>query len=257
MGEADGQEPMRWDEQARGGAGGWVRGAAGSPPPPPDDGGPRPPLPTKVILMAVGGGVAIAALVLALSSFFGSSDTDDPVAASGTSSPPAPSTTTSAAEQDPVRTAASGAEQAAAVDALLDRSRTDRSTVIAAVGKVESCASAASVASAGKALDAAASRRDDLIARLDELSLDEIPSGREAADSLRVAWRHSADADRAFAAWADDAAGCTPGQVARGPSHTRGADSSALATAAKEDFLLVWAGIAEQYGLPARDATRI
>ncbi|GHB16326.1 hypothetical protein GCM10010392_50850 [Streptomyces clavifer] len=246
---------MRWDEQARGGAGGWVRGAAGSPPPPPDDGGPRPPLPTKVILMAVGGGVAIAALVLALSSFFGSSDTDDPLAASGTSSPPAPSTTTSAAEQE--RTAASGAEQAAAVDALLDRSRTDRSTVIAAVGKVESCASAASVASAGKALDAAASRRDDLIARLDELSLDEIPSGREAADSLRVAWRHSADADRAFAAWADDAAGCTPGQVARGPSHTRGADSSALATAAKEDFLLVWAGIAEQYGLPARDATRI
>ncbi|MFC5073567.1 hypothetical protein ACFPN0_18755 [Kitasatospora cinereorecta] len=257
MGEADRSEPMRWDEQARGGAGGWVRGAEESPRPDADVPGPR--MPTKLVLMAVGGGVAVAALVLAASFLFASSDTDDSAPASGASSPPAPAATGSVAGQAPERTEApaTGEDQAAAVDALLEKSKSDRSTVLAAVGKVEACASAASVVSAGEALEAAAARRDDLIARLDGLALDEISSGQEAAHSLRVAWKHSADADRAFAAWADDAAGCTPGRVARGPSHTRAADSSALATAAKEEFLLVWAGIAGRYGLPTRDATQI
>nr|WSZ94814.1 hypothetical protein OH820_03395 [Streptomyces sp. NBC_00857] len=282
MGES--HEPMRWDERARGGAGGWVRMADSSPPPDPPPGGDRTPpggdrsdnglrpvprprsVPGKFILFALAGGLAVAAVILIVSHYVRSApaQADHPAGSASSRSEPRagarpPSASASAETRSPSsqETPTSAEDQARAVDTLLERSRADREKVLAAVSAVEACDSPTSVTEAGEALNSAAVRREDLVTRLGELPLDKVDSGPLAADSLRTAWRHSADADRAFAGWADDADGCAPGDVPRTASYRRGVESSDLATAAKEKFLSAWSPIASRYGLPERDRTRI
>ncbi|WP_246430620.1 hypothetical protein [Streptomyces rectiverticillatus] len=152
---------------------------------------------------------------------------------------------------------ATGRAPAAALDALLTKSAADREKVTDAVNAVESCVSAAAVAAAGAGLDAAAVRRDGLIEDLSRIAVEEIEGGQAAAEELRTAWRRSAEADRAFARWARDAAGCSSGSVPHGSAYDRGVASSGLATQAKQEFLRTWAPIAGRYGLPVRDHTRI
>ncbi|MCQ8771698.1 hypothetical protein [Streptomyces telluris] len=152
---------------------------------------------------------------------------------------------------------ATGRAPAAALDALLTKSAADREKVTDAVNAVESCASGAAVAAARSDLNAAAVRRDGLVEDLSRIAVEEIGGGRAAAEELRTAWRRSAEADRAFARWAHDAAGCSPGRVPHGSDYDRGVASSGLATQAKQEFLRRWAPIAVRYGLPVRDHIRI
>lgn len=275
MSENHSNGPMRWDEHARGGAGGWVRASAdpqGSPGEPDPGAGPgrgpapdpdsgRRTFPKKHVLLAVGGGLAFAAVVLVTAHAVRPSPPEaGHSAAPSVSGPPAPavegSTASGTAEPSGPSTA-TAEEQATAVDALLERSESDRQQVIDAVNAVEACASESSVADAGTALDAAAVRREELITGLAELDLSELPSGPPAARSLRTGWQHSADADRAFADWADDARGCSPGSVPRTASYRQGVRSSELATEAKQDFLSLWTPISDRYGLPERDTAQL
>ncbi|MFJ1747202.1 hypothetical protein ACIOJD_13290 [Streptomyces sp. NPDC088116] len=269
MGES--HEPMRWDERARGGAGGWVRMADSSPPAGPPPGGDRSdndqrPVPGRFILFALAGGLAVAAIVLIVSHYVRSApaQADHPAGSASSRSeslagaqPPAGSASVETGSPRSQETPATAEDQARAVDALLERSSADREKVLAAVSAVEACESPTSVTEASEDLNAAAARREDLVTRLGELPLDKVDSGPLAADSLRAAWQHSADADRAFAGWADDADGCAPGDAPRTASYRRGVESSDLATAAKEKFLSAWSPIASRYGLPERDRTRI
>ncbi|MBB5122927.1 hypothetical protein AF335_20365 [Streptomyces eurocidicus] len=270
MAEDDGDAPIRWDAGARGGAGGWVTAAgdtARAGPPggagPGNGGGYS--VPPRVVLIAVGGAVLLAAAAVLVVRLFFSGSTDHPGQAdaapggyASASSPArsAPAPPTGGQPQAPASAGTAGA-QAAALDALLTRSAADREKVTAAVNAVDSCASRASVASAAEALNAASVRRDGLVTDLSRTALDALPDAGSAAADLRAAWRHSADADRAFAVWAADAVGCSPGEVPHGSVFARASESSELATAAKKEFLRKWAPIATRYGLPARDDTRI
>ncbi|MFE9725438.1 hypothetical protein ACFYQ5_18015 [Streptomyces sp. NPDC005794] len=270
MSENNSNRPMRWDEHARGGAGGWVPASEDRPGPPPDapdpdpgdePGGGRRALPRKyVILLAVGGGLAVAAVTLVIAHAVRPSapeagPTTEP---SSSSSPSRSLPASTAADPQPAEAPTGTAEeQATAVDELLERSTSDRQQVIDAVNAVEACASDESVDSAGQVLDAAAVRRESLITGLAELDLGELASGSDAAGRLRTGWQHSADADRAFADWADDARGCSPGAVPRTSSYHQGVRSSELATGAKEDFVALWTPIAARYGLPERDTAQL
>ncbi|MFF1460854.1 hypothetical protein [Streptomyces sp. NPDC058330] len=253
---------LRWDEDARGGAGGWVHTSpdgraepSGGPGAGPEPDAARRTVPVKYVLLAVGGGLAVAAVVLVIAHAVrpAPADAGRPAApsASGSSSRAVSGST----EADPLPSdlpTATAEEQATAVDGLLERSASDRQQVVDAVNAVAACSSQAAVTAAKQTLDDAAVRREDLITSLAELDLDELASG-SLADTLRTGWQHSADADRAFAAWADDARGCSPGAVAHTSSYRRGVSSSELATGAKEDFLSLWSPIAARYGLPERD----
>lgn len=219
--------------------------------------------PRKYVLLAVGGGVAVVvvSLVMAYAVSPSAPWAGQTAASSAASSSPSRSLSGSTAADprpaEPSTSASTAEEQATAVDQLLERSTSDRQRVIDAVNAVEACASDASVDDAGQVLNAAAVRRQGLITGLAELDLGELASGSQAADSLRAGWQHSADADRAFADWADDARGCSPGAVPRTSAYHRGVRSSELATGAKEDFVALWTPIAARYGLPERDTAHL
>ncbi|MFB8025877.1 hypothetical protein ACFQ6U_11265 [Streptomyces sp. NPDC056465] len=264
MSENHSNGPMRWDEHARGGAGGWVSASedgagppdGAGPDPAPDPGRSRRTVPGKYVLVMVGGGLAIAAVVLVVTHAVRSPPPD----ASHTPSPSGSSRalTGSTADPGPSGSPTVTAEaQATAVDGLLERSESDRRQVVDAVNAIEACASDEAVAAAGESLDEAAVRRDELVAGLAALDVSALGSGAGATAGLRTGWQHSADADRAFADWADDAQGCSPGSVPRTASYRKGVRSSELATGAKEEFLSLWKPIAERYGLPERDTAEL
>ncbi|MFJ8447281.1 hypothetical protein [[Kitasatospora] papulosa] len=268
MSENHSTGPMRWDEHARGGAGGWVRtsdagtGHSGGPDPgpAPDPGNGRAALPRKYLLLAVGGGLVVAAVILTVAHVLrpSASESGHAVGSPPSGSPSRALSGATASESeasDPP--AASGEEQATAVDALLERSEADRQQVIDAVNAVEACVSDDSVDTAGQTLDDAAVRRESLITDLAALDVGALPSGSAATDSLRTGWQHSADADRAFADWADDAQGCSPGAVPHTSSYEEGVRSSELATGSKEEFLTLWKPIAMDHGLPERDTAEL
>ncbi|MCZ2525176.1 hypothetical protein [Streptomyces sp. HB2AG] len=148
------------------------------------------------------------------------------------------------------------AGQAAALDALLEESSEDRQKVVDAVGTVSACGSASSLASARDDLAEAAEHRDDLVARLRRLDVSALEGGRDAVSVLLSAWRHSASADRAFADWADTAAGgaCASGTAPQDADYRRGVTSSGKASAAKEAFVEQWNATAAEHGLEKRSA---
>ncbi|WP_058043132.1 hypothetical protein [Streptomyces roseifaciens] len=274
MAEDDDGAPMRWDSEARRGAGGWVPASRGSARAggTADGGGPAPPgdrgssASRRFVLLAAVGAVtsAVVTLVVVKVFFSGSEAGAEPSPGGPSASLAAQSATRGAAQPEGPQTSspapeppASGRSQAAALDALLTKSAADREKVTDAVNAVESCASGAAVAAAGADLDAAAVRRDGLIEDLSRIAVQDIEGGRAAAEELRTAWRRSAEADRAFARWAQDAAGCSSGSVPHGSAYDRGVASSGLATQAKQEFLRRWAPIAGRYGLQVRDHTRI
>ncbi|MGH3328585.1 MAG: hypothetical protein ACRDPT_12455 [Streptomycetales bacterium] len=162
-------------------------------------------------------------------------------------------------QQAPVqRSSSSGTfqRQAKALDALLDSSATSRTNVKAAVISVLSCAGAGQ---AGGQLRAAARERELLVQRLDALRTGQIPNGNAVMRSLRASWMHSAKADRALAAWADQvaASGCQGGEPPQTADYQTGVRSSIAARQAKQEFVDRWNPVARSAGLPARNENHI
>ncbi len=248
------------------GPAGAAHGGPGVPVPdaaPPGRGGPRRwALLAGAALLCAALGVGVVALV--------SEDDGGGVAASPTADPTEPGGTVTApgggtagpgpsASPSPSPSPSGprdAAGQAAALDALLEESSEDRQKVIDAVGTVSACGSASSLASARDDLDEAAEHRDDLVARLRRLDVSALEGGRDAVSVLLSAWRHSAAADRAFADWADTAAGgaCASGTAPQDADYRRGVTSSGKASAAKETFVEQWNATAAEHGLEKRSA---
>ncbi|GAA2498035.1 hypothetical protein GCM10010406_38210 [Streptomyces thermolineatus] len=246
------------------GPAGAAHGGPGVPGPdaaPPGRGGPRRwALLAGAALLCAALGVGVVALV--------SEDDGGGVAASPTADPtepggtvtapgggtagPGPSASPSPSPSGPL----DAAGQAAALDVLLEESSEDRQKVIDAVGTVSACGSTSSLASARDDLDEAAEHRDDLVARLRRLDVSALEGGRDAVSVLLTAWRHSAAADRAFADWADTAAGgaCASGTAPQDADYRRGVTSSGKASAAKEAFVEQWNATAAEHGLEKRSA---
>lgn len=142
-------------------------------------------------------------------------------------------------------------EQAVAFDQLLSGSSHDRKAVVNAVVSLKECRDlAASVAT----LREAAASREALVAKLDAVTVSNVPGGEQLERTLRTAWQSSADADHAFAQWGDQiaAAGCPDGEPEQTEAYTRGTRSSAAASRAKKSFVDQWNAVASRYGLEQR-----
>ncbi|MDT0305366.1 hypothetical protein RM780_00095 [Streptomyces sp. DSM 44917] len=148
--------------------------------------------------------------------------------------------------------------QAAELSALLAESNDSRDAVIGAVADIRSCRR---LPQAADSLRAAAEQRNGLLARLENLTVSDIPDGDELAASLRTAWSASAEADTHYAAWADEARQergvCRGGQARHTDRATRGDRASGRATEAKERAAALWNPVARQHGLPERAAAQL
>ncbi|MFI6587582.1 hypothetical protein [Embleya sp. NPDC050493] len=215
---------------------------------------------TPLIAAGVGALVVVAAIGVFASGAFGDdekSDTADKGAAAATTGAPAkpgasagatPGTTAPPAKADD-----GAAEQATAVDRLLQDGAGSRQTVSRAVQQIQKCEDPAAGA---QSLTEAARQRDQQIAGLGKLTTDKLSGGTELVAGLRDAWAASAESDRELAAWGTEMAhgGCK-GHHAENTDHKRAADrASGRATTAKNKVVGLWNPIATTYNLKKRTA---
>jgi hypothetical protein len=144
--------------------------------------------------------------------------------------------------------AASPADQARAVAALIQDSSRSRAAVKDAVVATKACrslrANAETFTAAG---DARRAQRD----RTTALDVSALPTGADLTGTLLRALDHSQRADRSFAAWATELAdnGCEAGDTAT--TDFKNADrASTSATAEKKKFVALWNPVAKTYHLP-------
>ncbi len=146
--------------------------------------------------------------------------------------------------------------QAQQLDSLLKDSNSSRASVISAVASIKSCSN---MGQSSTNLRTAASQRDQLITRLDQLALDKLPNHDELVKQLTAAWKASAEADNDYAQWGDqvskDKKGCEKGQAKGTPAAQKGNAASGRATFAKKKAADLWNPIASQYGLTQRQFT--
>lgn len=206
---------------------------------------------SRVPLIA-GVGVVIAALGIGAGALMGGASRDDeesdnkPVSASEA----APEGSASASA-DPAK------EQAVALDKLLADSGDSRNSVIKAVANIKACKN---LGQAATDLRDAAQQRNDLVTRLDGLSVDKLPDNAALTTALTNAWKASASADNHYAAWADQVAGkkgCRKKQARTTPQTQAGNQASATASAEKTKAARLWNGIASTYGLTQRQAGQL
>ncbi|MFJ3672111.1 hypothetical protein ACIPSE_37215 [Streptomyces sp. NPDC090106] len=214
-----------------------------------DGGRPRSRVP---VIAAVGIGIAVlgigAGALMAGGGGDDKSDANQPVSAT------APATEESASpSSDAVK------EQAVALDKLLADSGNSRSSVISAVADVKACKD---LGQAGTDLRNAATQRNDLVTRLGELSVDQLPDHEKLTSALTDAWKASASADTHYAAWADQVGAkknklCRKGQASSTGQTQQGNRASGEATTAKKTAAQLWNTIAKQYGLTERTYTQL
>jgi hypothetical protein len=151
-----------------------------------------------------------------------------------------PSTTPAGQDDTPSGAAAtSEAEQASALDALLDKSASGRSLVGPAVLGLSACDGSTDPSTAASSVEQAMQNRQDLLAALDPVAVDALPNGSALKDLLREAWSESLTADRLYLEWARAiAAGgpCNPSA----PSKSSADAASSRASQAKTSFVSAW-----------------
>ncbi|GGJ80196.1 hypothetical protein GCM10010123_07590 [Pilimelia anulata] len=165
---------------------------------------------------------------------------------------PAPVPTSDAAAPVTPSPPAGAAEQAAAVDALLDSSTASRTRLATALADVGACRR---LPAAAAALRDVTAQRDRQVRELAGTATDRLPDGTAVRTTLAAALRESAAADRAFTRWAERAAA---GRCADGDADRRdGMAASARARSAKLAFCAVWNRVAAEHGLAERDPDRV
>ncbi|MBT2415350.1 hypothetical protein J7I94_33270, partial [Streptomyces sp. ISL-12] len=274
-GDAGRQPPAEFDNLFRGAPA--ADGPSGSTQQMPVVGGPRPPRPgaaphgyapqdagggrrgggrggrtgSRVPLIAAVG-VAIAVVGIGTGALLAGGGGDDDADKNQTVSATAPATEGSAsASADPAR------EQAVALDALLADSGDSRQTVIDAVADVKSCDN---LSQAARSLRDAAQQRTELVTRLSQLSVDQLPGNAELTAALTKAWQASASADDHYAAWADQAAGkkgCKKGQARTTGQTAAGNKESGVASTEKAKAAKLWNVIAKKWGLTERTPVQL
>ncbi|WP_251058580.1 MULTISPECIES: hypothetical protein [unclassified Streptomyces] len=217
---------------------------------------PPPPEPARrvspVIIGAVVIGLAVVGLGVGALLSDGKPQNNDPGAAPPVPTSSAGSTAAGEAPVDPAR------PQAVQLDKLLADSNDSRASVIKAVDDIKGCRN---LPQAADDLRDAARQRDELVTRLQELKLDQLPDNARLSAALTKAWKASAAADNSYAAWADDVGGdkkgCKDGQAKNTGNASDGNKSSGEATRAKESAATMWNSIAAKYSLTKRDKTQL
>lgn len=148
--------------------------------------------------------------------------------------------------------------QARDLSELLADSNDNREAVISSVVNIRSCVA---LGRAAEDLRSAAEQRDDLVTRLDDLPIDQLPGHLSLAAALTGAWEASAEADEHYADWADQARTdrkvCKHGEARHTGSAVEGDRASGEATRAKERAARLWNPVAREYGLPERHPSQL
>lgn len=211
------------------------------------DGGGRRRLPAAAVIGIVIVVLAGAGLGLGWALSGGSSDDSAKKQDSGAGASTAPQQS-----EQPKPSADPAQAQAKDLDALLGDSNNSRSSVIGAVNGIKTCSN---LGGAAKDLRSAAGQRNDLVKRLQQLSVDKIPDHARLTAALTKAWQSSAAADNHYAAWAGQVGGkkgCHKGR-ARGTGQAAQANvASGQATQAKRQAAQIWNPLARKYGLTER-----
>ncbi|MET9961894.1 hypothetical protein ABZ128_23055 [Streptomyces sp. NPDC006326] len=219
-------------------------------PPPPPEAARRV---SPVVVGAVVIGLAVVGLGVGALLSDGKARNNDPGAVGA--APSAGGSTAASGGEAPVDPARS---QAVQLDKLLADSNDSRAAVIRAVDDIKSCRN---LGQAANDLRDAARQREQLVTRLQDLKIDQLPDNAKLAGSLTKAWQSSADADNSYAAWADDVSGdkkgCKDGQAKSTGNAAQGNKSSGEATKAKESAATLWNAIAAKYGLTKRDKSQL
>jgi hypothetical protein len=145
--------------------------------------------------------------------------------------------------------------QAQALQALLDRSRNDRRTLLDAIDAVSNCQNlAASISN----LQQVAADRSAELSGAQQLQVDSLPDGNDLKSTLTGALNYSAQADESFVQWA---LGVQSGDCSSASQQSAALDdannASGQATTAKRAFISVWTPVAQQYNLPVPTETDI
>ncbi|MCX4685292.1 hypothetical protein OG401_13370 [Kitasatospora purpeofusca] len=180
-----------------------------------------------------------------------------PTGAAPTPTAPDPAASTGPSPS-PTGAGANAPTQAKALDELLTQGESAKAPIGNAVAKVNSCPTKPDIESAAQVFDSGAKQRDQLLAKLAQLSVTDLPGGPDAVQSLKSAWQLSADIDRAYATWARTVAsqGCS-GSAPNTADKKRADELNPQATQAKKDFVTKWKAIADQFGLTPRTQDRI
>ncbi|UUU40689.1 hypothetical protein [Streptomyces sp. NBC_00162] len=218
-----------------------------APPPPPE----APRRVSPAIIAAVVIGLAVVGLGVGSLLGDGKPQNNDPGAvppaatASGGSAAPG-----GEAPVDPAR------PQAVQLDKLLADSNDSRAAVIKAVEDIKSCSN---LDQAAADLRDAARQREELVTRLQELKVDQLPDHAKLTAALTKAWQSSAAADNSYAAWADDVDDdkCKDGKAKNSENASAGNKASGEATKAKESAAVLWNNIAAKYSLTKRDKSQL
>ena len=145
-----------------------------------------------------------------------------------------------------------GADQAAAVDTLLDSSSAGRLFLLDAIDDINACAVNGTTTAN---IRAAARQRMDLGDRARQLVVDDLPNGELIKSALLTAAQMSYDADRAYLRWVLDAGEDCP--IHEDPAWAPVVEANAAADAAKQVFVAEWNPVGRRYGLPQRSLTII
>ena len=222
-------------------------GMGAQPPGPPRSGGARRLSPAAIV------GIVVACCAVA---GFGAAAAFSGGDGEGKEAPPTTQGAASATSGNSGSPAADPAEQqAVALDALLKDSNSSRSAVINAVAQIKTCKN---LDGAADTLRNAANQRTDLVTRLGQISIDQLPAHQQLNSALVQAWQSSAAADNHYANWANQVAkkgGCHKGKARLTGETAAGNTASGKATAAKQDAARLWNAIANKYGLTQRTAT--
>ncbi|MFD3326217.1 hypothetical protein ACFWW8_13470, partial [Streptomyces sp. NPDC058701] len=221
---------------------------AGPPPPPPPE-APRRVSPAVVVAVVVG----LAVAGLGVGSLLGDDKpkNNDPGAVPAAPSAAGGSAPAAEPRVDP------GSPQAVQLDKLLADSNDSRAAVIKAVEDIKVCSN---LEQAAADLRDAARQREELITRLKELKLDQLPNHVKLSAALTKAWQSSAAADNSYAAWAQDVGGdkgCKDGKAKNTDNASAGNKASGDATRSKEQAATLWNTIAAKYSLTKRDKSQL
>ncbi|MCY0955100.1 hypothetical protein [Streptomyces sp. H27-S2] len=220
---------------------------AAAPPPPPE-------APRKVspgVIAAVVIGLAVVGLGVGSLLGDGKPKNNDPGAI-----PAAPSAAGGSAPAGEPRVDP-GSPQAVQLDKLLADSSDSREAVIKAVEDIKVCNN---LDQAAADLRDAARQREELVTRLKELKVDQLPEHVKLSAALTKAWQSSAAADNSYAAWAQDVGGdkgCKDGKAKSTDNAAAGNKASGDATRSKEQAATLWNTIAAKYSLTKRDRSQL
>lgn len=208
--------------------------------------------PSPMVMGAVGVVAIVLAGLIVGAALGGGDDSEDTTPAGQKGEPSAPAEDEqSEPPADPVEA------QAKSLDSLLADSNNSREAVIRSVENIRKCED---LDTAAKDLRDAAKQRNELVTRLGELDIDQLPGHQKLASELTKAWKASASADDHYAAWADQVAGprgCPDGAARSTGRQAKGNRASGDATAAKQKAAALWNPTARKYGLDERQPTEL